>query len=262
MNKEAIVNTVIGIKNAVAKHSPEILTGIGIAGMVSTVVLAVRATPKAEKLILDREIELSNEAKQDIELNKKDRFKIAWKCYIPTAITGAASIACIVSASSVNFKRNTALAAAYNISATALAEYKDKVVETIGEKKEHLIKDKIAEDRIEKNPVSKNEVIITGRGTTICYDSISGRYFKSDMDRLKKAENELNRQMLSDMYISLNEFYDEIGLDHISIGDDLGWNIERGMIDLSFSSLVADDGTPCLVVDYQVSPKFGYSDLT
>lgn len=64
------------------------------------------------------------------------------------------------------------------------------------------------------------------------------------------------------MYISLNEFYDEIGLDHISIGDDLGWNIERGMIDLSFSSLVADDGTPCLVVDYQVSPKFGYSDLT
>ena len=251
MNKEAIVNTVMGIKNAVAKHSPEILTGIGIAGMVSTVVLAVRATPKAEKLILDREIELSNEAKQDIELNKKDRFKIAWKCYIPTAITGAVSIACIVSASSVNFKRKT-----------ALAEYKDKVVETIGEKKENLIKDKIAEDRIEKNPVSKNEVIITGRGATTCYDSISGRYFKSDMDRLKKAENELNRQMLSDMYISLNEFYDEIGLDHISIGDDLGWNIERGMIDLSFSSLVADDGTPCLVVDYQVSPKFGYSDLT
>ena len=61
---------------------------------------------------------------------------------------------------------------------------------------------------------------------------------------------------------ALNEFYDEIRLDHISIGDDLGWNIERGMIDLSFSSLVADDGTPCLVVDYQVSPKFGYSDLT
>ena len=88
MNKEAIVNTVMGIKNAVAKHSPEILTGIGIAGMVSTVVLAVRATPKAEKLILDREIELSNEAKQDIELNKKDRFKKAWKCYITTAITG------------------------------------------------------------------------------------------------------------------------------------------------------------------------------
>ena len=67
--------------------------------------------------------------------------------------------------------------------------------------------------------------------------------------------------MLSEMYISLNEFFDELGLDHSSIGDDLGWNLDSGLIDLDFSSQIADDGTPCIVVNYQVKPKYGYSSL-
>jgi hypothetical protein len=161
----------------------------------------------------------------------------------------------------VHARRTAALATAYKISETALTEYKDKVVETIGEKKEKQVRDKIDKDHIDKDPVSKKEVIITKAGETLCYDMLSGRYFKSDIEQIKKAVNELNRRMMNDMYISLNEFYDELGLSHTAIGYEIGWNIDSGLIETDFSSQIADDGTPCIVVGYSVAPKYNYSKL-
>ena len=241
------------IRGAITKHSPEILTGIGIAGMITTTIMAVRATPKALILIEERKEEIDVDKLTPIEL-----IKTTWTCYIPAAITGGLSIICLIGASSVNARRNAALATAYTLSESALKEYQEKVIETIGEKKEKTVRDAIAKDRIDKNPVSSREVIITEKGNTLCYDAISGRYFKSDIDKLKKAENELNRRMRDEMYISLNDFYYEIGLNPISIGDDLGWNIDHGYIELNFSSQLSDDGNPCLVIDYQVAPRYEY----
>lgn len=242
------------VKRFVSARSPEILTGIGIAGMVTTTVLAVKATPKAMSLIEDKK----NEEWVD-ELSPLDVVKIAWKPYIPAIITCVVSTTCIIGASSVNAKRNAALATAYKLSETALSEYREKVIETIGEKKEQIVRDKIAEERIKKNPVSKNEVIVTGNGKTLCFDPVSGRYFMSSIDVIKRAENELNKQMLHDIsgYVSLNDFYDELGLDHTSVGDDLGWNTDQ-LIDICFSSQLNDNGEPSVVLDFLVAPKYGY----
>lgn len=242
------------VKRFVSERSPEILTGIGIAGMVTTTVLAVKATPKAMSLIEDKK----NEDWVD-ELSPLDVVKIAWKPYIPAIITCVVSTTCIIGASSVNAKRNAALATAYKLSETALTEYREKVIETIGEKKEQIVRDKVAEERIKKNPVSKNEVIVTGNGKTLCFDPISGRYFMSSIDVIKRAENELNKQMLHDIsgYVSLNDFYDELGLDHTSVGDDLGWNTDQ-LIDICFSSQLNDNGEPSVVLDFLVAPKYSY----
>jgi hypothetical protein len=254
MKKPKLSSISKGIRGAITKHSPEILTGIGIAGMITTTIMAVRATPKALILIEEKKEEIDVDKLTPIEL-----IKTTWTCYIPSAITGGLSIICLIGASSVNARRNAALATAYTLSESALKEYQEKVIETIGEKKEQTVRDAIAKDRIDKNPVSSREVIITEKGNTLCYDAISGRYFKSDIDKIKKAENELNRRMRDEMYISLNEFYYEIGLNPIGIGDDLGWNIDHGYIELSFSSQLADEGTPCLVIDYQVAPRYEYN---
>lgn len=268
---DLIVNDV---KTAVSKHAPEILTGIGIAGMVTTTVLAVKATPKALILIEEEKRiqnhELLEEAKANGHTNcaRVDKLKpvevikVAWKPYIPAAITGVTSIACLIGASSVNARRNAALATAYQLSQAALTEYKEKVVETIGEKKEQVIKDKIAKEKIEKDPVSKKgDIIITEKGSTLCYDAISGRYFKSDIDQIKKVVNELNRQMLSEMYISLNQFYMALGLSTTTLGDELGWNIDNGLIELDISAQIADDDTPCVVIDYLIAPRYDFSRL-
>lgn len=254
--KKEIAKSFWSLKTAIKKHSPEILTGIGIAGMITTTVMAVRATPKALILIEERKEEIGAE-----KLEAMDMVKTAWACYIPAAITGTLSVACLIGASSVNARRNAALATAYTLSESALKDYQGKVIEMFGEKKNEAVKDAVAKDKIEKNPVVTREIIITEKGNTLCYDAISGRYFKSDIEKIKKAECELNRQMLDDMYVSLNDFYYEIGLDSVKLGDELGWNVDSGYIDLSFSSQLASDGTPCLVIDYSVAPRYDYRNL-
>lgn len=270
--KSNVSKVVKDAKIMVSKHSPEILTGIGIAGLVTTTVLAIRATPKALRLIeneklnrlkkyINDDVSENDSDYKNLVLKPVDVVKVAWKPYIPAFISGVASISCIVGASSVNARRNAALAAAYNLSQTALTEYKDKVVETIGEKKEQAIKDKIAKEKVEKDPVSKSEVIITEKGNTLCYDAATGRYFRSDIDKIKNAVNELNFRLLNEMYVSLNDFFSELGLSHTDLGDDLGWNIDGGKIEVDFSSQIADDGTPCLVVGYLVAPRYDYSKL-
>ena len=259
MSKEKFTGLVNGFKKVIIKRSPEILTGIGIAGMISAGVLAVRATPKALELIHERKEELYPlDEDKKLSLTPLETVKICWKCYIPAVSTCILSAACIIGASSVHTKRNAAIAAAYKLSEKALIEYKDAVIETIGEKKELEVRDKMAEKHIEKDPVSKTEVIITDKGTSLCYDSISGRYFKSDIETIKRAENVINKQLLSDMYVSLNDFYDEIGLDYTKVGRELGWSVDEGLIEIHFSSQLADDGTPCLVVEYYTPPRYNF----
>ena len=238
------------------RHSPELLTGIGISGMAFMAALVVDATVKAVKTV-----EAEKKQKQVEKLDKADVVKLVWKYYIPAAIAGATSTACIVGASKINFKRNAALATAYTLSETALREYQGKVVETIGEKKEQVVRDAIANDHIERNPVSNTEVVITDRGNTLCYDMWAGRYFRSDIDKIRKAVNELNRTMLSDMYISLNDFYCEIGLPPTKMGDELGWNIDRGLIDIYFSAHLSENDEPCLAMNFNTRPDYKFSNL-
>ena len=181
MHKPNIKAAYNAVKKSTIKHSPEILTGIGIAGMVTTTVMAVRATPKALRLIDSAELKKANEINTPYEghnLSKTEIIKVTWKCYIPVAITGGLSIACLIGASSVNARRNAALATAYSIAETSLKEYQNKVVETIGEKKEQTIRDAVAKEKIDAHPAKESEIIFVGDGETLCYDVLSGRYFK------------------------------------------------------------------------------------
>ena len=247
------------LKNAeqyINKHSPEILTGIGIVGMIGTTVIAVKATPKAIQLIEERKRATEVEKLHPVEV-----VKTTWKCYIPAVITGTASALCLAKAVNISTRRSAAFLTAYNLSDTALKEYKAKVTESIGERKEKIINDQIAQDKINNNPVQSNEVIITERGNTLCYDTMFGRYFLSDIDTIKRAMNNVNADILGgNMYASLNEFYDYLGLSHVDIGDQLGWNMDDRGLEVMFSSCIAEDGkTPCIVVSYNIAPKYNYN---
>lgn len=257
MDKQMLVNAVKSVRTAAKRHSPEILTGIGIAGMITTTIMAVRATPKALTIIGECEVD------ENRKLSKAEVVKATWTCYIPSAIVGGASIACLVGSTSVNLRRNAALAAAYSCAETALREYQDRVVEVIGEKKEQTIRDAVAKERIEKHPVSEQQILYTGHGDTLCYDAWCSRYFKSDIEVIRRAIHELNDRLRVDNYISLNDFYDSIGLEESKTGEILGWNIGKGYIQLAFSSVLASDltpfpDTPCLAIDFRVPPQYDY----
>lgn len=254
MSKEGLKRTIKSAERVLTKYSPGILTGIGITGMIGATFMAVKATPKALYLI-----EAKKEESEVEELTPIETIKTCWKCYIPATLTTVASTACLIGASTVSAKRNAALATAYSISEAALREYQEKVVEVIGEKKEKAVRDAVAKDQIERDPVTKSEVvIIDSNSNTLCYEPLSGRYFKSTIDKIKKAEIKLDRQMIQEMYVSLNDFYWEIGLDGTDLGDKMGWNLSKGYMDLSFSSQLADDGTPCAVIVYGIPPVYDY----
>lgn len=258
MNKPNMSAFFKGVKMTMTKHSPEILTGLGIAGMIATTVMAVRATPKALELIEDKKEEFNMHPTE--KLHPVDVVKATWKCYVPATVTGVTSVACLIGASSVNARRNAALATAYNLSAAALSDYKEKVLETVGEKKEQIIRNKVAEENINREPVNQSAIIVSGNGNTRCFDTITKQRFTSDIEAIKRVVNELNRRMVNgEDYISLNDFYSEIGMQPVSIGDDLGWNVTRGLIEVTFSAQLDTDGVPCIVLDYAVAPKRGFN---
>lgn len=254
----------------IVRNSPKILIGLGIAGMITSTVLAVDATPKALKLIEEAEDQKMEDQLNDgvkpteiVEtLTPVETVKATWKVYIPAMSVGFISIICLIASANISSKRVAALTATCQLSEAALMRYKDAVIETIGEKKAKEVKEKVADKQMESNKPVDAQVIITDTGTALCLDTLSGRYFRSDINTLRKAENELNRELQTDDYVSLNSYYDMINLPQTKLGDELGWSIDAGgAVNLEIFAKIAEDGQPCLVIEYSSLPQYEYWKL-
>lgn len=257
-------------KVGLTKNAPTILTMTGITAMASSTYWAVKATPKALALKEKAEVEKNKKAgtfKGDkvndwIPLTKVEIVQTCWRCYAPAFITGVLGAACLIGANSMNLRKNAALAAVYALSETNFKEYREKTLEEVGEKKEEKIRNAVAEEKITKNPVNTSTVLETGNGDTLCYDAICGRYFKSSIEKLKSALNELNMELVQDGYVSLNQYYDLIGLPDGMLGDDLGWSINdhHSTVQLDLSAQLTKDEaqTPCMVVAFKYGPIYNY----
>lgn len=236
------------------KNAPTILTGVSVAGVVSTAMMAVKATPGAMYAVEDAE-----EEKNDI-LTKKELIQTVAPHYAPAAILGATTIACILGLNSVHARRNAALASLYTLTESTLKDYKEKVLDEVGVKKALKIDDDVAEERIKENPVSKNEVFLTGTGDTLCYDVMSGRYFRSEIESIRQAQNDFNHDLINgnSIWSSVNDFYYTLGLRAVKLGDYVGWSTDE-LMDIKFTSKIADNGDPCVVLQYVVEPRFLYT---
>lgn len=262
------INIKTGIKNlktGAVKNKPTIFTIVGIVGMGVTVYTAVKATPKAITILASKEAEKYNTIVEDhtptpeeCKLTVPEKVKATWRLYLPSVISGAASITCFMSANSINSKRLATMTTAYQLSETAFKQYKDEVVKTIGEEKEKTIQSNVRQQQLIDNPVRSEKVVFTQLGETLIYEPLSGRYFKSDANSIKRAIDQLNHNGMSamDAIIELNDYYDAIGLDSIDLGEMLGWYLNDGLVDIDFDAKVADDGqTPCLVIAYATEPE-------
>jgi hypothetical protein len=246
----------------ISKNSPTILTGLAVGGLFTTVIFAVQATPKAQAL-LNEELEnrglsavgeYHSDKKFSDDFTKTEIVKITWKVYIPAACMGLATAACIVGSNSINQRRNAALATVYGLTEAAFREYKEKVVETIGKSKELKVRDEISGDHV-KNISEDCEVVLTGRGNILCLDSF-GRLFRSDIEDIRRSINNVNQDFIDDRWISLNDWYYAIGLSETKYGDNMGWDLDEGLMDVSFSSQLTEKNEPCLVLNYKITPKF------
>lgn len=244
----------------ISKNSSTILTGVAVGGVVTTIVFAITGTIKALSILDSMITEPQTKDTINIQelpsiLPKKEVFLLTWKCYIPALATGLITIVCIIAANSIGLQRNAALAGLYGLTEATLKEYQSKIVETIGKNKELAVRDDISADRLKQHPIGDAEVIFTGKGEIMCYDSLSGRYFKSEVEKIRKSQNKLNRDLISENFVTLNELYDELGLSNIKLGYDMGWDVDK-MIDITFSAQLTDEEEPCLVLNYEVKPKY------
>lgn len=255
------------LQKGARKNAPKILIAMGITSMIGGTVSAIFATSKA-KDILEDEINYRNtkledgheEIKAICKLEIKEVFKLTWKLYIPSILATTTGAMCIIYADKINANRSAALATAYSISERAYSKYRSKVIDTFGEDKEKEIRNKVYQDQIKENPPTQ-QVIISSGGDQLFCEMSTGQYFKSDMNEVKRIENELNRRMLNEMYISLSELLDEFKLKHTAISDELGWNINNGMIEFDYSTHITDDGRSCIAVGYHYPPRYEFNKI-
>jgi Family of unknown function (DUF6353) len=240
----------------VKNNSPSIISAAAVAGVITTAVLTHRAALKASKVLAEAE---EAQAQDGFEpLVRQDKVRLTWRIYAPTAASGIATIGCIVWANQLGMKRQAALVAAYALADTAFREYKDQVVQTLGEKQHDKIRDAVAEKRIQENPPPGPTVVLTGGGEQLCYDSYTGRYFRCDMETIRQAVNLLNAAIINgNMHAALNEFYSLLGMDSVSVGEVVGWNLDN-LCDVGFSSHMAEDGRVALAITFTNLPKADY----
>jgi Family of unknown function (DUF6353) len=241
------------------QNQPGILTGLGVAGVVATAYLTGRASFKAAEIIYDEELALLDGAGGSVVLPTKERVRLTWTQFIVPVGVGGITIGCVVWANHESSRRTAAMAALYGLSERAFSEYKEKVMEKMGENKERALRDELAQDRVNNNPVTK-EVIIAGSGEVLCYENLTGRYFMSSVEEIKKAQNEINHELINHMYVSLSAFYDKLGLPPTRHSDEVGWNTNN-LLDVTFSTTLSKDQKPCLLIDFAVGPRQDYTNL-
>lgn len=240
-------------------NSPTIFAGIAIAGVVGTVAMTTRATLKAAKVI-DEARYVDPDTNDVVEPEIKDIVAMTWKYYVPCVLMAGLTIGAIVMGHNISEKRRVALAGLYSVSQDALKEYEEKVEQTIGKGKAEKIKDEIVGDKLDKNPVSQRGVIATGSGDTLCYDTWSGRYFKSDINEVKHGIDEFRVRLMSGEACSINDLYEYINLDAIGGGYEVGWSPSKP-IDVRYVSKLASNGTPCFVIDYAIPPRWSFQEF-
>ena len=208
-------------KRFIGKNSSIILTGIGTVGVILTAVLAAKATPKALKILEEKKNESD-------EISKIDTAIIMAPAYIPSILMGASTIACIWSATIISTKRQAALTSAYALLNTSYQDYKKKLIELYGKEADEKIRTSIALDHLKDAPE------LAHCEHCLFLDELSNTFFEASMMEVQDAEYQLNRKLAVKGHVSVNDFYNLLGLDYIpEFGEEFGWSFESLYDDVS-----------------------------
>lgn len=237
------------------KHSPTILTCVGAVGAVATAVVAVRATPKALSLLEDAKEEKGE------ELTKLETVRIAGPAYIPATLIGVTTIACIFGANVLNKKQQASILSAYTLLDQSYKNYKEKIKELYGEEAEEKVEDSIAQDYYEGRYIQPEG------DKKLFFDSFSMRYFESTIEDVQRAEYKLNRDFEMKDAVSINEFYELLGIEPVENGDRYGWSTDscfemygNAWIDFDHRLTTLDDGLECYILSMPFEPVYNFDN--
>ena len=253
--KEKFVSVYNGVKGQVQKHSPEILMGVGVVGVVTSTIMACKATMKLndileeskEKRDIIKEVENNpdykdqyspEDAKKDLTINYVQTGMKIVKLYTPAVVLGGASLGCLLASNDILRKRNAALSAAYMTVDKSFKEYRNRVTERFGEEVEKEIRYGIKAEQIETTVVDEdgNETTVTETIKTMdpnlysdyarFFDAASP-YWQNDPEYnlmfLKAQQQYANDLLRAKGRLFLNDVYDMLGIEKTKAGQVVGW---------------------------------------
>ena len=230
----------MNVKSTLTNNSPTLLAALGCVGFITSVVMAAMAAPKAEDIL--------EEVPEDSPII--DKIKALAPIYAPTAGMILLSTACIVGSNRVYRYRYASLLALYSIGERSLQRWQNSVLDEVGEKKFEKVRERVVEP---DKPLPTTIVVDDER--TLFFDVYSGRYFRSDsVETVRKIVNDLNDRLYLDNFINLNEFYYDVGLPKVEFGDEAGWDVSYGSIQVEYDSFLKND-KPGVSISFVVKPK-------
>lgn len=245
------------------RNSSTFLTAISSFGVIATVILAIKETPKAMHLVQEAE------ESKGTKLTNKEIIQTCWKCYMPAISTGVSTILCIAGSNVISNKNRAALISAYDLANRSYNQYKDKLKEIYGEEAHEKIIDSIVKEKSKNVKISSECMWSTNSlnveedesAIRLFYDYLSDRYFESTLAKVIEAEYHLNRNFQISGCISINDWYDLLGLCHNDSLEYVSWNADNmyqsGMvpwIEFSHREVVLDDGLVCCIIDIPYGP--------
>lgn len=236
-------------------HASTILSVASSIGTIAAVVLCGEATVKAVRLVDEKKPEGAIETVKTVAPE-----------YIPTVAATALSIACGFKSNDISKKKTAALTTLLNLSESMAKDYRSKVIETIGEKKEQEIRDEVAKERAERqNNQLAAMTTANHEGESLFFDAYSGRYFWSTHEKIMKAFNDVNYKILGSYYASLNDYYEALNnpkLTPNNMGDEVGWGSPT-RVEPYITTGLREDGIPYGIVDFDIDskPRSGFSVL-
>lgn len=235
-----------------------ICSAAAVLGVVGTAVSAVAATPKAIDILGKAE----HEKGEALDISEKVR--AAWRVYIPTAVVGLSSAACIIGASVLGRKAQVSAAGAYMAAVNAYEQYKLKNIEVNGLEAHRRVLDSIAAEK------SSGEIISTANfcgcsclefgdkeDEALFYDTFSERYFTSTVNKVLQAEYHFNHNFVLRGSACINEFYEFLGIKPIKDGDFYGYDVESGLmwVDFDHHKTTLEDGLEAHIIDIPWEPE-------
>ena len=213
---DKFVNGFDRLGGAIRKNKATVFTVIGMAGVAVTTYQTVKSTMEVQKIVKGKKPE-----------TKKELAKAIWKPVVKTAIPFIATEAAIFMSNRTNKKTIAALqmaAVMFNADRKAM---RDKVMEKMGKTKGKQLLSEVAQER-EKNADSR-EVFITGHGDDLCFDVLSGRYFRSSQMHIEKTILDMDKAINEGGEFDINDVWGELGLPVTPLGGMFGWSSNGGL---------------------------------
>ena len=163
----------------------------------------------------------------------------------------------------MNKRQQASLMSAYALLDNSYKDYKKKVTEMLGKEGHEEVMAEIAKDKL------KEEEIEVEDDKKLFFDSFSGQYFESTIEKVQEAEYQINRDLSMRDYATVNEFYDYLGIPHIDAGDDIGWSTGmnfdyywQSWIDFGHRKVTLDGDLECIIITMFAEPSLGWDEYS